>query len=250
MGSLGGRCSYANAINDRGQIVGWSLTSDRKSRAYLWERESMIQLQSHSQPAFAWGINNRGQVVGRLLSTHGYQAVMWDKGDLTVLPDLEYAEWGETTATAINEKGQIVGFSCCSPFRAFLWEKGRAVDLGTLGTPFAIASGINNRGQIVGVSTEPGGHYRPFIWEDGSMKDLGTWRGYGHAFDINNRGQVVGIDYAGREARAFLWENGVMVDLGTVEGSNHSAAYAINENGIVVGSAEMTDGTHAVLWLP
>ena len=43
--TLGGSASYANGINDRGQVVGWSLTErDEFQRATLWSNGTTTDL--------------------------------------------------------------------------------------------------------------------------------------------------------------------------------------------------------------
>ena len=84
--------------------------------------------------------------------------------------------------------------------------------------------------------------------------DLG---GDGRAVAVSNSGQVVGttIITIGEflEAHAFSWTAaGGMVDLGSFGGSR-SEAYAVNENGQVVGLSALTGGgyggpIHAFLW--
>ena len=93
-------------------------------------------------------------------------------------------------------------------------------DLGTLlGGPTSQANGINDNGQVVGVSSN-----RAFLWQSGSgMQDLGMLPGglYCEADGIDDSGQVVGMcrTTSNSIGHAFLWQSGRgMQDLGTLGG--------------------------------
>ena len=81
-------------------------------------------------------------------------------------------------------------------------------DLGTLGGGYIYAYGINNSGQVVGVSTNDAlnQNYRAFLYSDGTMIDLGTLGGDSSAArGINEAGQIVGIStIAGGNHSAFI----------------------------------------------
>jgi probable HAF family extracellular repeat protein len=166
----------------------------------------------------------------------------------------------ESEAHGINNRGQIVGKSTAEFFlwHAFLWEKGKMTDLGSLGGIESRAEDINDRGQVVGSSRPPASiNIHAFLWQDGKMTDLGTLRGGLDtvASGINNHGQVVGstrfaIDAGTAETwRAFLWEKGKMTDLGTLHGGNFGMATDINDRGQVVGGSNASSVfRHAVLW--
>jgi probable HAF family extracellular repeat protein len=88
LGTLGGDASDAFAVNDLGHVVGWSVTTAQDTVAFYWtEQTGMIPLEKPigADFAMALGLNNRGQVVGRVgLGTvfspvaSQYRAVMWD----------------------------------------------------------------------------------------------------------------------------------------------------------------------------
>jgi probable HAF family extracellular repeat protein len=70
---LGGDAGCAHAINDKGQVVGWSYTTEGKVHAYVWTSKNGIQdlgtLPGDDQ-SVAYGINNLGQVVGCSMKMH------------------------------------------------------------------------------------------------------------------------------------------------------------------------------------
>jgi probable HAF family extracellular repeat protein len=149
-------------------------------------------------------------------------------------------------------------------------------DLGTLGGTFSWATGINNKGWIVGFSTltgetcvpfppPPGCDQHAFLWRDGVMTDLGTFGGPNSGVSFwgrrpNERGEVAGAaqtstpDPAGEDYCAFInnfgsespapfqclpfvWQDGVMTALPTV-GGNGSAVQS-NNRGVVAGQVDV-----------
>ena len=179
----------------------------------------------------AWQINTFGVTAGSSENTtadstcpgpkpspqaYEFKPVVWFKffpsaeAQIRELPTISGDPDG--VAFAINERGQAAGASgICGPFNpitlinlvprhAVLWQNGKAIDLGNLGGDgqFAgiYASGLNNLGQVVGVSHTTGdASFHGFFWQNGHITDLGTLTGdsYSAATAISDRGQVVGL---------------------------------------------------------
>jgi probable HAF family extracellular repeat protein len=120
-------------------------------------------------------------------------------------------------------------------------------DLGNLGgtSSPSVAHGINNSGQVVGVSYTSSGNGRAFLYSGGVMTNLGTLGGATSAANgINNSGQVVGESLTSSgNTNAFLYSGGTMTDIGTL-GDNFSIANGINSSGQVVGVSETHGGTY------
>ena len=221
--------SYAHAINDRGQVVGGSHTSNADDHPILWEDGKVIDLGllAGGRNAIASAINNRGQVVGSSEAPGCWNicghAFLWEDGTMTDLGASGQHSW----ASAINDAGQIVGV--ITTVGPVLWEHGAIIDLGTFH-----AVEINNLGQIVGYSiTDSGIGFsvrRPFIWQDGVMSEL---PGLSSVIDINDGGQILGM--AGE--LPVLWEDGTIIPLDLPPETNGVfEPSAINERGQVAGT--------------
>lgn len=207
MTNLGGRNCSAEAINDRGQVVG-----NCAGHPVLWWRGRMTDLTERGlEPrTTVRDINNAGQFVGGYPTAagefHGYR---WQNGRLLDLGTLgtDYSE-----AVAVNRRGQVAGQGkgADSYGRAFLWSGGRMVDIGTLGGGRSSqATGLNSRGQVVALADTHQG-LRGFVWQRGVIVDLGVVAGGGmngsQARDVNDLGVIAGSsDVALGETHAVLW---------------------------------------------
>jgi probable HAF family extracellular repeat protein len=128
---------------------------------------------------------------------------MWENGTAVVLPDLGFPR--SNIAFAINNRGQIAGkvrTADGTTYVAALWQPdGTLTNLGILPGDFAaFATGINNRGQVVGNNFDSSFNWsHGFIWQNGVMTDLNTLIPADSnlfiisASNINDHGQISGM---------------------------------------------------------
>jgi len=234
--SLGGT-SRGMSINNRGSVAGWSNLPDGHRRAALWEDGSILSLGTLGGPSSTvpWpGQNNTGMIVG---ISH------------TALVDPLDEEWSCEAGGFLPETTNLI----C---RGFVWENGVMRELPTLGGNHGFATGVNNRGQVVGWAETPvhdptctGAQvlqFRAVMWEPkkGTTRELPPFPGdsTSAATAINESGRVVGIsgdcDQAvGRfSARhAVLWDHGTVTEIPNLGGTTWHTPMDINERGDVVG---------------
>jgi len=179
LGTLGGTAAQAvNGLNERGEVVGaTTLAGDQTHHAFLWDGKQLIDLGTlGGDNSEAVWLNNAGEAVGGADYTAqcrpgvgGNHAFLWRDGAMTDLGTINGLPYSE--ADFINDKTQIVGnsFNCdFSTVDAFLWEKGSIVDLNTLishefGIHLAVASYIDNAGEIAAIGVLPNGDGRAVL---------------------------------------------------------------------------------------
>ena len=161
LGTLGGTFSSASDVNSAGQIVGWSVLAGNMGgvHAVLWNGGIATDLGL----GYALSINDRGQVVGQSFedaASSSGRATLWSAGTRI---DLGTLGGSASTATDINNAGQIVGHSLLAGDvigHAVIWLGAVATDLNTFldaptrdaGWYLNDAAAINARGWITGTA--------------------------------------------------------------------------------------------------
>jgi probable HAF family extracellular repeat protein len=210
----------ATAINNSGIVVGSQSIFPGFTVPFVWGPTVGGCLLCNI--AYPTGINDSEAIVGgEQVRGLGLVAVMWPSPSATdpdILPMVSI--YYSTSASGINNTGQIVGYSATSEpdlygnstTHAALWESSTSVprDLGTLGGASSQAVNISNRGFIVGWADIGNGTEHAALWgPTTTASDLGTLGGNGSdASGINLEGDVVGSAQTVWGAwRAVLWTN-------------------------------------------
>lgn len=254
LGSGIGASQSASAINNLGQVAGWS-SPDGRARI-LSPNGNGTQLGTlGGASSWGMGVNDAGWMAGYSSTPQGgpIHAFLYNDG---VMQDLSTLGGPYSWAFGVNNSGEVAGYSTTNgnvATHAFRYSSGVMQDLGTLGGKDSFATDINDAGGVVGYSYISNGLWHAFLYDDlaGGMLDLGTLGGTrSEAYGINNAGQVVGNSYTASNAasHAFLYSGGMMQDLGTVGGTS-SRANDIDNTGRVVGAGSDSNGLfEAALW--
>lgn len=264
LGTLGGSYSLGLGINEIDEITGLSYGLDNvTNQAFLYGSAGTAQpLNIVFGGSYNQGtdINNFHQITGQasLQGDTVYHAFVWQNAQASDLGTLDLLTGtGSSLGTAINDNQQVAGYSTVkgsTAVHAVIWTKGATNwtinDIGTLdrvtGTGNSQANGLNETGQVTGVSSVPGSSAQhAVVWTKGlsnwTAKDLGTLGGtYSTGFAINNNGDVTGSATTPLDAQqhAFVAQSTqtppTMTDLNTL-GGTFSEGYGINLAGDVVG---------------
>jgi len=169
LGSLGGN-TFANGVNDRGDVVGSGMTADGTWKGFLVPAHGELQLLGTIGGAGTYSaanqINNGGTVCGAADAPGGYHAFLYRDGEMTDLgpsaPGFSVSEcWG------VSDTGTAVGFWYDEDWapHAFVWRDAQEglVDLNFQipGWSFEYwlyrASNVNSAGQITAYGWETTG---------------------------------------------------------------------------------------------
>ena len=272
LGTLGGTESGANAINQKGEVVGWSDKGGGSERllntdAFLWSQGVMrsLSLASSERPfPGAFAINDRGQVLVKPMpNAPGTTALnlpipmyglLWDHGKVMDLHTL--------MPCTLTNKGLVV-VSLPVPgsqkYQPGVWRNGvtRPLAPGVEARDVQVCA-LNDNGEFAGTETGVGGVERLFLDHHGEITFLDLPSGFQRAEAklINSRGQVVIVAWSETgHASVFFWQplsrnrkhqtvsKPMPIRLEGLGGEDHWA-YGLSNSGQVVGSS----GGSAFLW--
>lgn len=266
LGVLPGRdTSVATGLNDRGDIVGYSMgITDPSGSAVVWRNgappTSLGKLTGGIYSAAA-AINSQGAIVGDG-DTGNSRPQSWvttANGLYNFFPN----NGGNTHAIFIGDTGFIGGYYTkslsgnTSGWHGSIWtpdpkdpRKYRQTDLPMIpgiNSKFTsvISWAFNQSGQAAGWAVNDIIGQHACFWNNDashSIVDLGTLPGdwSSIAWGMNSLGQVVGESHPAYSSRPVVWNNDAThtaVELPLLPGDNYGTANAINSLGQILGSS-------------
>jgi probable HAF family extracellular repeat protein len=200
--SLGGAFTLPCAINDRGQIAGFSEVSQSKYHLFLWDRQKGMQDLGPVCNDMV-DLNSAGQITGTMHDPNSRErAFVWDPHEgRRLLPTLGGSKG---RALAINDSGQVVGGAetAAGIVHAFVWDPASGIrDLTPSSTTLTRAISVNNAGQVILAAT--GGPVLMDLRDAGATAHPISARGL---IEINNAGDVAGFVPTGpRSFDVVVW---------------------------------------------
>ncbi len=225
------------AVGHNGSYGSLSMSGLELATATVYSNGVMSYINKSGNGTFeSEGINDLGWIVG----ADGYRGFV-RKPDGTMIevePLSTRPEWNGTRASAIDNEGDVVG--------------GTTINVGPVGQVQCGEQSIGMNGPMQPMYCPDTSKYviHAFLATFGAgaqhMRDLGTITGFPdtYATALAEDGTVVGYSgtssgakwtRVGGASHAWMWYHGRMSDLGILHRGEESAAFGVNDRGVVVG---------------
>jgi uncharacterized membrane protein len=198
-------------------------------------------------------INEAGVVAGTYPASATSNHAFLNRGKHLV--DLGALKGSDSGAVAINDHDHVLGHwkSPSGEQRGFIFQKGKAHDIGVNPGWNTVFTDINNDGFITAFGTlidSFDGSHAFLRSPDGNYRDIGALpfdNPMTNAWALNKHKQITGASgpllFPEQPLHAYIWSIGHMRDLGGF-GSEPNAGLAINDCGQVTGYASVVGGLH------
>jgi probable HAF family extracellular repeat protein len=223
---IGEANAVPGSVNNSAHIVGsYENGNGGLGSGWIWQGSKIAPIpRGVFQDLIASALNDSDSVTGWGLTKGVFHAFLYRSG---TMQDLGTLGGNTSLGTAINNNGQIVGYSLtgAGSKHAFLYDGTGMHDIDALSVntgDSTQAFGINNSGQVVGLYiSQPSGTLHPFIYQGGKMQELENlippnsgWTlgaysvnlpyAYNVVMAINDAGQIIGSGVFNGLLQAYL----------------------------------------------
>ncbi|SDC26331.1 hypothetical protein [Actinokineospora iranica] len=250
--------SEAVDINNRGEVLVWSLIRDPGAPVYL-ARYSVWRDGAHST-AFEGPQGRLSDFAvlgegGHVVTELDGKILRWRAGRTTELARPANAE--SVYPVDVNVHGAVVGEARDAAFayRVVVWQRTQPVDIGTLGgagtkigqTNLSVGPWINSAGEVAAESRTADGRWHVVRWRDGVLTDLTPDAADARAAGVNEAGIVAGTltSTANGPTTAFVWRHRHLTELPALNPGESSSASALHPHRAQVAG---TSGDVPVVW--
>jgi len=260
--------TYADGINDAGQVTGWFVDGSGIEHAFIysagtWKTIDGNPLIAGGAGTQALGINDSGELVGTLFDGLVEHPALYNGTSWSLLGQDPNAVGNSTQYVAIDNSGLLTGkYNDASSQQGFLYDGSTYT---TLDNPYGsvtltLPEGLNNAGDVTGYYN---GALGSFFSDHGFIFDGTTFTGFdvpGAAFtragDINDAGIVVGtyLDVLPPATllppQYFLYDGASFFDIDLPYDPNNLSLTGINDSDWIVGRYTDADGVHGFIGTP
>lgn len=255
LGTLGGPTSQASALNDAGQIAGWSdvlpgVPPDQNTtHAFLFDSSIHDLGTLGGDFSRANAINDDQVIVGSSADSTGAEfPFVWSRGTMLPVP-ITVPDMLGGQAMSVNRFGTITGgLQTIVPILPFVQTAHGTTLLSV--NDYGTGVRVNARNHVAGYSFAVTATERAFVYEHSVVFLFSEPGMVSRALGLNDAGEVVGMVVVENRYRPFVWRAGRVRLLPSF--SPHAEASGINLRGQIVGWASELPNTpaarHGVIW--
>jgi hypothetical protein len=243
-------------INDSGLVVQQYCDIDghQHAAALLSSGWTIIDVPG-ADDTFPRYPNSRDQVPLVYWEPDGItRAAIWQRGQLTFIPDQMFAGYVYSGGLNINDRGQLTAsvYDSAGNGLAFVGDGQQHTVFGYPGSGFTFPLVTSNSGITVGAYLDSDGLFQAFSYDGTHFTTIvvpGAQQA--QANDINSEGDIVGvyIDSSGNWA-GFLLQQGLLTDF-DVPNSLQIMLFQVTDNHKITGTYQAADGSwHGFVAIP
>jgi len=249
LGTLGGKHSTGDAVNDSGQVAGVSTVYPQGYvSAFLWSAATGMQdlgFVTWANGGGVKGLNAQGDVIGSYVPQVLAQAFIWTAAN--GFQDLGFG--ANSFALATNDNGWVVGDENYLGCHAYLWKpSSHAMSLDYPGSTCSNLVALNNLNEAAGYYTTSNESFG-YTWSNGKFATLPSLSvpNQTEVDFLNSYGQVAGVSRAAGDANPhpfFYSAKSGIVDLSLPPNQYRSRAVALNNRGEMLAYSQKTSSSN------